>query len=127
LRWEVEYTDEFGEWWDSLTEAAQKSVAKIVVLLSESGPSLGYPHSSDIVQSRRGKLRELRIQHKGHPYRVLYAFDPSRTAILLIGGDKTGDDRWYDTNIPIAEKIYEKYLKERKESDNGQEIRRPIE
>jgi hypothetical protein len=121
--WEVEYTDEFGKWWDSLTEAAQKSVAKIVVLLAETGPSLGYPHSSDIVQSRRGKLRELRIQHKGHPYRVLYAFDPSRVAILLIGGDKTGDDRWYETNIPIAEKLYDLYLKERKESDNGQEIR----
>jgi hypothetical protein len=121
--WEVEYTDEFGEWWEGLTEAAQRSVAKIVVLLAESGPFLGYPHSSDIVQSRKSKLRELRIQHKGHPYRVLYAFDPSRTAILLIGGDKTGDDRWYQTYVPIAEKLYDRYLEERKETDNGQEIR----
>ena len=54
---------------------------------------------------------------------MLYAFNPSRTAILLIGGDKTGDDRWYQINIPIAEKLYDRYLEERKESDNGQEIR----
>jgi hypothetical protein len=54
---------------------------------------------------------------------VLYAFDPRRTAILLIGGDKTGDDRWYQTYVPIAEKLYDRYLKERKDSDNGQEIR----
>jgi hypothetical protein len=122
VSWEVEYTDEFGKWWDSLTEAGQKSVAKIVVLLSELGPSLGYPHSSDVVHSRLRKLRELRIQHKGKPYRVLYAFDPSRAAILLLGGDKTGNDHWYETNIPIAEKLYDQYLKERKESANGQEV-----
>jgi hypothetical protein len=119
---EVEYTDEFGEWWDSLTESGQKSVAKVVGLLAELGSSLGYPYSSDIAQSRRHKLRELRIQHKGHPYRVLYAFDPSRAAILLIGGDKTGDDRWYESSVPVAEKLYDCYLAERKESD-GQKIR----
>ncbi len=56
------------------------------------------------------------------PHRVLYAFDPSRTAILLIGGDKAGNDRWYQTNIPLAEKLYDRYLEERKESDYGQKI-----
>ncbi|HEV1283930.1 MAG TPA: type II toxin-antitoxin system RelE/ParE family toxin [Bryobacteraceae bacterium] len=122
MSWEVEYTDEFNEWWESLTEAEQKSVAKIVLLLSNFGPSLNYPYSTDIVLSRNRKLRELRIQHRGHPYRVLYAFDPRRTAILLIGGDKTGDDRWYQTNIPIAEQLYDRYLDELEESDNGQEI-----
>ena len=45
-------------------------------------------------------------------YRTLYAFDPSRSAILLIGGDKTGDDRWYETNVPLADRIYEKHLDE---------------
>jgi hypothetical protein len=45
-------------------------------------------------------MRELRIQHKGRPFRVLYAFDPVRRALLLIGGDKTGNDRWYDKAIP---------------------------
>ncbi len=94
----------------------------MVVLLAESGPTLGYPHSTEIVQSRRRKLRELRIQHKGEPYRVLYAFDPRRTAILLLGGNKTGDDRWYETNVPIAEKLFERYLEEGKGLENGKEI-----
>lgn len=59
-------------------------------------------------------MRELRIQHEGRPYRVLYAFDPKRTAYLLLGGDKTGDDRWYEVNVPKAEKIYAKHVKELK-------------
>lgn len=59
-------------------------------------------------------MRELRIQHEGRPYRILYAFDPRRTAILLIGGDKTGADRWYETHIPLADSIYEKYCEELK-------------
>ena len=55
-------------------------------------------------------MRELRIQHRGRPYRVLYAFDPRRSAILLLGGDKTGDDRWYVVNIPVADRLYAKTL-----------------
>ena len=55
-------------------------------------------------------MRELRIQHKGEPYRVLYAFDPRRSAILLIGGNKAGRDRWYDEYIPIADKLYDEHL-----------------
>ncbi len=53
---------------------------------------------------------ELRIQHAGRPYRVLYAFDPRRVAILLIGGDKTGDDRWYEKYVPLADKIYDTHI-----------------
>ncbi len=55
-------------------------------------------------------MRELRIQHLGRPYRVLYAFDPRRTAILLLGGDKTGNDRWYDEQVPVAEDLYDEHL-----------------
>lgn len=57
-------------------------------------------------------MRELRIQHEGRPYRILYAFDPRRIAILLIGGDKTGDKRWYASFIPIADDLYEQHLRE---------------
>jgi hypothetical protein len=57
-------------------------------------------------------MRELRIQHEGRPYRVLYAFDPRRTAILLIGGDKTGNNRWYEEYVPQADYIYDQHLKE---------------
>jgi hypothetical protein len=57
-------------------------------------------------------MRELRVQHAGRPYRVLYAFDPRRVSILLIGGDKTGDDRWYSRMIPIADDLYDQHLRE---------------
>jgi len=64
-------------------------------------------------------MRELRIQHQGRPYRVLYAFDPRRTAILPIGGDKTGEDRWYETNVPLADRLYDEHLElMRKEGSN---------
>ena len=65
-------------------------------------------------------MRELRVQHQGRPYRVLYIFDPRRAAILLLGGDKTGDDRWYEKNVPLADRIYDGYLKELKEEGNAQ-------
>jgi hypothetical protein len=55
-------------------------------------------------------MRELRIQHNGQPYRVLYAFDPRSVALLLIGGDKTGQDRWYREFVPLADRIYEIHL-----------------
>jgi hypothetical protein len=72
---------------------------------------LGFPYSSAI-EGARYALRELRIQHATRPYRVLYAFDPRRQAVLLIGGDKTGQDRFYEEMIPAAEAIWKEYLGE---------------
>ena len=110
MAWEVEYTDMFGTWWDTLTEAEQVDVAAIVGLLEVQGPTLGYPYSSAVYGSQHGHMRELRIQHQGRPYRVLYAFDPRRVALLLLGGDKTGDERWYERYIPIADRLYDDHL-----------------
>jgi hypothetical protein len=112
MAWDVEYTDEFGNWWELLGEAEQESVAAVVGLLEERGTSLGFPHSSGINGSRHGHMRELRIQHEGKPFRVLYAFDPRRTAILLIGGDKTGNSRWYKEFVPVADALYDQHLEE---------------
>lgn len=108
--WEVEYTDEFEEWWETLTECAQIDVSASVGLLEEYGPNLRYPYSSGINGSVYKHMRELRIQHAGQPYRILYAFDPRRTAILLIGGNKTGNDRWYEKYVPIADDLYEQHI-----------------
>lgn len=108
--WEVEFTDEFEEWWSSLTEGEQESLAVSVSLLEERGPNLRHPHSSGVNGSRHGHMRELRTQHAGDPLRTLYAFDPRRSVILLIGGNKTGDDRWYDVHIPIADRLYDEHL-----------------
>jgi hypothetical protein len=112
MTWNVEYTDEFGAWWASLSEAEQVAIAASVQLLEARGPSLGFPHSSGIQLSRHGHMRELRSQCEGRPIRTLYAFDPRRVAILLIGGDKTGDDRWYERFVPLADRLYDEHLEE---------------
>jgi len=112
LAWEVEFTDEFGRWWSNLSETEQVSVAASVRLLELRGPDLGFPHSSAIVGSRHGHLRELRTQHRGRPIRTLYAFDPRRTAILLMGGDKAGDERWYEEHVPMADRLYDEHLRQ---------------
>ncbi len=107
---EVVFTAEFQGWWDDLTTEEQKNVAVVVDILEIQGVTLGYPHSSAIKGSRLA-LRELRIQSGGRPLRVFYAFDPRRQAALLIAGDKTGHDRFYEEMIPKANGIWEKYLK----------------
>ena len=112
MEWSVEYTDEFGEWWDDLTEDEQISVSAHVRNLEERGPRLPFPYSSGIQGSRHDHMRELRVQSGGRPLRVFYAFDPRRVAILLIGGDKTGDDRFYERMIPVADDLYDKHLAE---------------
>lgn len=112
MAWEVEGTDEFAGWFGGLTDDEQVSVGRVVELLVEQGPSLPFPYSSGIATSRYRHMRELRIQHEGRPYRVLYAFDPRRAAILLLGGDKSGNDRWYDEHIPIADTLYDDYLRQ---------------
>jgi hypothetical protein len=117
--WEVEYTDEFGEWWKTLGEAEQDAVAFSVGLLRSEGPSLIFPYSTGIMQSKHKSMRELRSQCRGRPLRTFYAFNPSRTAILLIGGDKTGDARFYEVMVPLADRIYDAYLKEIQEENNG--------
>lgn len=115
LSWNIEYTDEFSAWWKTLDEEEQISVDASVLLLEQCGPHLRFPHSSSIEGSKMGHLRELRVQHKGNPYRVLYAFDPTRTALLLIGGNKRGTSNWYKKLVPVAEKLYAKHLKLLKE------------
>ena len=110
MAWEVEYTDEFGAWWATLAEAAQDAVDRTVGLLEAWGPQLGHPYSSAVATSRHPHVRELRVQSQGHPLRILYAFDVRRTAILLIGGDKAGRDRWYEEYVPAADRLYDEHV-----------------
>ena len=107
---EVEFTPEFEAWWDSLDADEQESVDFSVRLLEEFGVHLKRPHADSIKGSRFSNLRELRCQHQGRPYRILYAFDPLRVALLLIGGDKTGRPDWYETFVPLADKLFERHL-----------------
>jgi hypothetical protein len=107
---EIVVTDELVQWWESLDEDEQVSVRSVVDLSQSLGVTLDFPYSTKISGSR--KLRELRIQHCGQPYRVLYAFDPARNAVLLAGGNKTGKDRWYEEFAPWAERLFADYLRE---------------
>jgi hypothetical protein len=112
VEWSVEFTDEFEAWWDSLTMEEQEDVRASVNVLRQCGPSLGRPHVDSVAGSGYPNMKELRTQHSGRPYRTLFAFDPRRVAILLIGGDKTGNNRWYEEFVPLADKIYAGHLKE---------------
>tara|TARA_A100000171_G_scaffold53042_1_gene75755 strand:+ start:10063 stop:10419 length:357 start_codon:yes stop_codon:yes gene_type:complete len=113
--WEVEFTDEFEQWWHELDEEEQVSLAASVTLLEQLGPGLPRPHADTVKGSAYSNMKELRTQHQGRPLRTFFAFDPRRMAILLIGGDKTGDDRFYDLMIPEADRLYEEHLQELKD------------
>jgi hypothetical protein len=110
VSWDVEYTDEFDGWWNSLSEGEQEDVDAYVAALMTFGVTLKFPYCSSVESSRHSHMRELRVQHAGRPYRVLYAFDPRRTAILLIGGDKTGNARWYEEFVPVADNLYDDHI-----------------
>ena len=120
MAWEVEFTDEFGAWWDELTEDEQDAIDRSVGLLEERGPTLGFPHTSDVKGSRHGRMRELRVQQGGKPIRIFYAWDPRRVCLLLIGGDKTGDKQFYDRFVSAADDLYDEHLESlRREGEHG--------
>ena len=112
MRWEVEYTEEFEAWWHDLSEDEQVEINTKVLLLEEFGPTLPRPHADVITSSRHSNMKELRAKVEERHLRVLYAFDPRRTAVLLIGGDKTGDPKWYEKFVPMADDLFDRHLKD---------------
>lgn len=110
---EVIATDEFTAWYSGLRVEDAEAVTRSVEHLEAEGVRLGFPRSSE-VKGTRHAIRELRLQSQGRPLRVLYAFDPKRQAVLLIGVDKTGDDRFYERMVPMAEKVFATYLAEQR-------------
>jgi hypothetical protein len=113
VAWPVEVTDEFAAWWDTLATDQQNAVAAGVSVLEQAGPTLGRPLVDRVAGSSLHNLKELRISVAGHELRILFVFDPRRVAVLLLGGDKTGDwQGWYRTAIPAAERLYQELLEE---------------
>lgn len=108
--WDVEYTDEFEAWWNSLSPEAQESLAHDVDVLAAVGPGLGRPTVDTIKGSRHSNMKELRTASGGQPLRTFFAFDPRRCAILLIGGDKSGDSKFYERMVPRADDLYDEHL-----------------
>ncbi len=110
MAWEVEFTDEFEVWWHSLSVDEQEEINAKVDLLEERGPSLSRPHADVIATSRHANMKELRGKVAERQLRVLFAFDPRRAALLLIGGDKTGNPKWYEEFVPIADDLFDRHL-----------------
>lgn len=115
MKWNIIFDPDFRVWFYQQEQGLQDEVFSVLSLLMELGPALGRPRVDTLEGSSVKNMKELRIQFKGEPWRILFAFDPSRQAILLVGGNKTGNKRWYKENIPIADKRYQKYLKKLKE------------
>ena len=108
---EVEYTDEFECWWNGLSPDDQAAAGRVVEMLVRRGLTLRHPLTSSVKSSRHGQMRELRVRTRP-PIRIFYAFDPRRTAILLIGEHKQHPERFYRDYVARADAIYDEYLRE---------------
>lgn len=95
---------------NTLERDQMKRVAHAVGVLEQQGPNLGRPLVDRVQGSRHANMKELRVQVAGAPWCILFAFDPKRQAVLLIGGDKTGNARWYRDNIPVADDRFDRWL-----------------
>ena len=117
-------TSEVGTWLENLQASDVKTADLVdgaIYTLSRSGPALGRPLVDTITGSKIKNLKELRPGSSGtSEIRILFAFDPWRSAVLLVAGDKSGKwNRWYSEAIPHAEQLYEIYVKERAEEEKG--------
>ena len=109
MAWELEVTDAFTTWYNSLDDEDVRPVNLAVEVLEQHGPGLGRPFADTIQGSRHANMKELRP--RGAHLRILFAFDPRRAGILLIGGDKTREwGAWYTRMIPIADALYDEHL-----------------
>lgn len=106
--WEVDGTDQFEDWFWSLDVKDRKAIIIAVDSLADVGPGLARPLVDTVKGSRHAHMKELRPVGN---IRILFAFDPRRSAILLLGGDKTGRWKtWYDEMIPRADALYDEHL-----------------
>ena len=111
--WDIEVTAEYTTWYRGLTDAQRESVQTAVEALEVGGPALRRPFVGILASSRFPNMKELRPP-RGN-LRIIFAFDPRRSAILLLGGDKTGRwEEWYERAIPKADSLYDVHLTELK-------------
>lgn len=112
MEWAIEFHPDFSTWFEAQGQGLQDEILANLKVLAELGPALRRPRVGNIEGSTYAQMKELVIQYKGEPWRILFAFDSERRAILLVGGNKTGDNRWYKTNVPIADARFKEHLEE---------------
>ena len=120
MAWAVKVTDEYAAWFTMLIKedlGSAVQVAQAVAALREEGPTLGRPLVDRLKGTRIHHLKELRPGSRGRSeIRIIFAFDPARSALLLLGGDKAGNwQRWYGASIPLAGQLYIDYTAEGQE------------
>jgi hypothetical protein len=110
--WEVVTTGTFDVWFEEQEEGLQDEVLAVLHILSEHGPQLGRPQVDTVKDSMFSNMKELRVQYAGNPIRAFFAFDPTRKAIVLCAGDKTGvnEKRFYKDMIRLADDEFRKHL-----------------
>lgn len=117
MAWTLIYLDYYENWLNDQEEELQDEAFAQLEVLKQFGPTLGRPRVDTLKDSNLANLKELRFLFKGAPIRILFAFDPKQQGMIMLGGDKTGDKRWYKTNIPIAEKLYAEHLEKQRKDD----------
>ncbi|MDK2410512.1 type II toxin-antitoxin system RelE/ParE family toxin [Aphanizomenon sp. PH219] len=115
MEWNIIFDPDFRIWFYQQEQGFQNEVFAVLGILAKFRPSLGRPRVDTLEGSDFSNMKKLRIQHQGEPWRILFAFDPKRQAILLVGGNKAGNKKWYKENIAIADKRYREYLETIKE------------
>ena len=112
VKWAVEIADEFKPEFDALDEDARREVLALALVLQEFGPQLGRPRVDTLNGSRHANMKELRFSAAGGEWRVAFAFDPRRKAILLVAGDKSGgsERRFYRELIRKADERFDAHL-----------------
>lgn len=110
--WEIATTDEFDGWFSALDEDGQTEVIAKVELLRLFGPRLRRPHADTLSGSRHSNMKELRADTKDQVLRIAFAFDPDRSAILLLGDNKSGisQKRFYKALIARADTLFDWHL-----------------
>ena len=113
MPWTLVFVPEFEEWLFEQEDQLQDNIYRHLKLLEEFGPLLGRPKVDTLSGSRLNNLKELRLNHKGMPIRIIFLFDEIQKGIILSGGNKANNSKWYVKNIPLAEKRYTKYLRKK--------------
>lgn len=112
MSWEVESTTEFDEWFATLSDQEEDQVISAIDALEIEGPNLGRPLVDSVKGSKHPNMKELRRRS----FRILFAFDPDRVAVLLVGGNKAGEwNRWYKRAIKLADRLFDERLRGRQQ------------